>query len=84
MFCLFCYLLIWRKRLFIVGNFLAFSANIFRFCCKNTKRIGDWMGIKSKRLQKSYQMHSIDDFIIFVNDNFTKERFFLVILQSEN
>ena len=84
MFCLFCYLLIWRKRLLILRNVFAFSANLFRFCCKITKRIGYLMEIKSKRLQKSYQMHSIDDFIIFVNDNFTKERFFLVILQSEN
>ena len=48
MFCLFCYLLIQR-------NVLAFSANLFRFCCKITKRIGYLMEIKSKRLQKSYQ-----------------------------
>jgi hypothetical protein len=48
MFCLFCYLLIQR-------NVFAFSANLFRFCCKITKRIGYLMEIKSKRLQKSYQ-----------------------------
>ena len=48
MFCLFCYLLIQR-------NVFAFSENLFRFCCKITKRIGYLMEIKSKRLQKSYQ-----------------------------
>ena len=55
MFCLFCYLLIWRKRLLILRNVFAFLANLFRFCCKITKRIGYLMEIKSKRLQKSYQ-----------------------------